>query len=234
MTSCVGVSIFFAKMLDPIQQRILGVLIEKEATVPDSYPLTLSSLQSGCNQKNNRDPEMSLESDALKVALQELLEAGWVTRLETYGGRQTVRWRHQFESQLGLDLEQTAILTELLLRGPQAPGALKARVTRLGMNATPERILAVLQELSQRSPPLVARYEKRPRERDYRWGHQLGPEPEREHDDVVATGGGGDVAVASSPAPAAALGPSLAQRVESLESQVAELRRQLEELRARC
>ena len=96
-------------MLDPIQQRVLGVLIEKELAVPDSYPLTEASLLAGCNQKSNRDPEMSLESHDIHEALLALRESGWVTRID--GSSRSAKYRHNVETMLGVvlaDAEQAA------------------------------------------------------------------------------------------------------------------------------
>ena len=157
-------------MLDPTEQRIVGVLVEKELAVPDTYPLTENALLAGCNQKSNRDPEMSLEAFQVSGALRALLETEWVTRTERDGGR-TVRYRHRLEEKLGSEPVAKPILAELLLRGPQAPGALKTRVARMGMHASPEQILDLLGTLRQRSPPLVEQLPRQPRERDARWAH---------------------------------------------------------------
>jgi uncharacterized protein YceH (UPF0502 family) len=211
-------------MLDPIQQRILGVLIEKEATVPDSYPLTDNSLLIGCNQKNNRDPEMGLEQQELEGPLRALQRDGWVSRIEQLTGYRTIRWRHHVESQLNLDRRATAVLCELLLRGPQAPGALKPRVARLGFEATPEAIEAVLADLAKREPPLVEQMPLQPRERDRRWTHLLGPRP------ATAATLAEPRAPASIAAPAAA---NLGDRVAALEAEVTALRQRLETLERR-
>src|SRR5262245_8587078 len=123
--------------LDRTQQRILGVLIEKELSVPESYPLTENSLLLGCNQKSNREPEMSLEGFEVAGALMAMQLAGWVAKVE---GSRTAHYRHRVEQQLGVDLHEKAVLAELLLRGPQAPGALKPRVQRMGFEGSPEDI----------------------------------------------------------------------------------------------
>lgn len=189
-------------VLDPIAQRVLGVLVEKELTVPDSYPLTENSLLSGANQKSNRDPEMSLSSDDICAALDLLREGGWASRVESPGAR-TRKWRHHFESQLGVSDEERAVLVELLVRGPQAPGALKPRVKRLGFDGTPERITTVLEGLAGRTEPLVERHARRPRERDARWGHLLGPLHEAHTGEVAAEGNPVEVARAPSESNAA-------------------------------
>ncbi|MHC4077941.1 MAG: DUF480 domain-containing protein [Planctomycetota bacterium] len=160
--------------LEPTEQRILGVLLEKELAVPDSYPLTASSLLAGCNQKNNRDPVLVVEDFQLSGALSAMAEKGIVLRVSQAGSR-AVRYKHQCEEKLGLNGRENAVLAELLLRGPQAPGALKPRVARMGMAASPAEILVVLEGLRARPDgPLVEQLPRQPRERDQRWAHLLG------------------------------------------------------------
>lgn len=216
-----------AGMLDRTEQRIIGVLIEKERTVPDSYPLSENALVDGCNQKSNRDPVMDLQAFEVAGALMALQERGYVAKVE--GGGRVARYRHRLAERLVLQPAELAVLTELLLRGPQAPGALKPRVARMGYEATPEQIEAVLRQLQSRSDALVEPLPRQPRERDARWRHRLGP-------------------ASSSPAVAAAQGDAppprrtpeepprrtpevantapddLAARVEALEHAVADLR----------
>ncbi len=159
--------------LDPTEQRILGVLIEKELAVPDSYPLTQNALLAGCNQKSNRDPVMALEEFQVSGALTSLLEKRLVLRVSQAGAR-TVRFKHQCDGMLGLGGRDKAVLAELLLRGAQAPGALKPRLVRMGVAASPPEILAVLEALRARSDgPLVEQLPREPRQRDQRWRHLL-------------------------------------------------------------
>ncbi len=160
-------------MLDRTGQRIVGVLIEKELTVPDSYPLTENSLLLGCNQKSNRDPEMNLEEFVVRGALMQLRLQGWVTQRE--GGR-AERFKHEIESKLGVDAAAKALLAELLLRGPQTPTELRTRCARMGLHRDVAGIESLLRELAARQPkPLVELLPRRPRERDARWTHLLGP-----------------------------------------------------------
>ncbi len=228
-------------MLDRIEQRVVGVLIEKALAVPDSYPLTDSLLLGGCNQKSNRDPEMALEIADLNAALAKLTAAGWVTRVE--GGR-AARTRVEVDAQLGVEVSAQAVLAELLLRGPQAPGALKARIARMGVQMTPDQIHDLLRGLRSREPALVEQLPRRPRERDWRWGHCLGPVDADPLDSLQAlepppgaVAHDRPVPVAPPPAteprpvsttPAAASGTGLEQRVAALEREVAELRRELD------
>jgi uncharacterized protein len=158
--------------LDKTEARIVGVLIEKQRTVPDTYPMSENALVNGCNQTSNRDPVTSLQSFEVAGALMALHGRNVVVRIE--GGSRVVKYRHRIDEMLGLGDHQLAVLAELLLRGPQAPGALKPRVARMGFHGTPEQIEAVLREMAAGSPPLVTQEPRRPRERDHRWRHLLG------------------------------------------------------------
>ncbi|MGE3171166.1 MAG: YceH family protein [Planctomycetota bacterium] len=213
-------------MLDRTEQRIVGVLIEKEATVPDTYPMTENGLVAGCNQKNNRDPVMELQSFEVAGALRSLMEKGWVARVD--GGGRVTKWRHKVVEHLGVRPDELKVLCELLVRGPQAPGALKPRLARLGYSAEPAAIEDVLRRMASRPQPLVEQLPRQPRERDARWGLLIGARV-----DAPAGGDDGDggdewdtgrAATAAPVASAAQVGgDELALRVTALERQVAEL-----------
>jgi uncharacterized protein len=158
--------------LDRTEQRIVGVLIEKQLTVPDTYPLSENALVDGCNQKNNRDPVTDLVPFQVAGALMSLQEKGIVAKVD--GGGRVAKYRHKLDEVLRVGNPELIVLTELLLRGPQAPGALKPRVARMGYHATPEQIEALLRQLSERLPALVEQQPQAPRERDRRWRHLLG------------------------------------------------------------
>ncbi len=181
--------------LDRTEQRIVGVLIEKQLSVPDSYPLSENALVDGCNQKNNRDPVTELASFQVAGALMALQQQGIVARVD--GGGRVPRFRHKLDEVLALSPQDLPVLAELLLRGPQAAGALKPRVARMGLHAALEQLDAQLHQLAGRSPPLVELLPLGPRERDRRWRHRLGD--------------GGDAGAAHPlPAAAAAAAPSVA------------------------
>jgi uncharacterized protein YceH (UPF0502 family) len=171
-------------MLDRTEQRIVGVLIEKERTVPDIYPLSENALVDGCNQKNNRDPVLELQSFQVAGALMSLQEKGWAARVD--GVSRVTKWKHRVVERLGLTDAEVAIFAELLLRGPQAPGALKPRIARLGFVGEPAQIESVLQKLAGRPQPLVEQLPLRPRERDRRWRHLVGDGSEREAEAAAA------------------------------------------------
>ena len=188
--------------LDRLELRILGVLVEKEKTVPEAYPLTLNALVAGCNQKSNRDPQMSVEPYEAEGALRSLMDRGFVVHMEKAGGR-AVRYEHRCQEQLGANDAELALLTELMNRGPQAPGELKTRASRMHPFAGPAEVEATLRELAARPVPYVRQLERRPRERYARWEHLLGREsaaPNADPDAEQPVGGGG-VPVPHAPAP---------------------------------
>ena len=211
--------------LDRTGQRIVGVLIEKQLSVPDSYPLSENALVDGCNQKSNRDPITELETFQIAGALMALQEQGWVARVE--GGSRVAKFKHRAAEVLELDAHGLAVFAELLLRGPQAPGALKPRVARMGYHADADAIDALLRGFAARKPALVELLPLGPRERDRRWRHLLGDGSEGIP--APAPVAAAPAAVVPGPAPT----PDLAARVDALERQVADLRREIAELRGR-
>jgi uncharacterized protein len=221
-----------AGRFDPTEQRLLGVLIEKQFTVPDSYPLSENALVTGANQQNNRDPVTNYQPFQVAGAMLSLQQKDAASRVE--GGGRVTKYRHRLDELLRIGKDELCVFAELMLRGPQAPGALKPRVARMGYHATPEQIELVLQGLAARRPALVEQLPLGPRERDRRWRHLLG-------DGSGQTSAGespvtlpSPVAVPRVDATAEASPPpaSLAARVESLEASVRRLEatvRQLEE-----
>lgn len=115
--------------LDPIERRVLGTLIEKGKTTPDQYPLSLNGLVSGCNQKSNRDPVMTLDEERVSRALGRLRECGAIA--EVFGSGRIARYRHLAYEWLGVEKEELSILGELLLRGEQSEGDLRGRASRM-------------------------------------------------------------------------------------------------------
>lgn len=214
--------------LDRTGQRIVGVLIEKELTVPDNYPLSENALVDGCNQRSNRDPAMDLEQFQVAGALMALQQGDWVARVE--GGGRVAKFRHRARDELRVDNQELAVLAELLLRGPQAPGALKPRVQRMGYHAEAPAIETLLRAMAARRPALVEQLPIGPRERERRWRHLLGDGSEvHAHATSVSEA---DMPMGSA-TPRAAVSPSdLASRVSTLEGEVAELRREVAALRA--
>jgi uncharacterized protein YceH (UPF0502 family) len=209
--------------LDRTEQRIVGVLIEKQLSVPDSYPLSENALVDGCNQKNNRDPVTELVAFQVAGALMALQQKGVVARVD--GGGRVPRYRHKLDEVLRLEPHGLAVFAELLLRGPQASGALKPRVARMGYHAAQEQIDDLLRQFAARSPALVELLPLGPRERDRRWRHLLGDGSEAVVDSVAMA--------ATTPGPAPTVPPlsstgvdaaDLQRRVEALEAEVRRLR----------
>jgi uncharacterized protein YceH (UPF0502 family) len=160
--------------LTPEEVRVLGCLIEKEATVPDSYPLTLNSLRTACNQSTSRHPVVDYDDHQVTRALAALRERGLTRTVHSTSNRAT-KYRHVVPDALGLDPGETAVLAVLMLRGPQTVGELKSRSERLHAFDSIDDVGAVLDALAGRPAPLAMRLERRPGQKDARWIHLLTP-----------------------------------------------------------
>jgi uncharacterized protein len=198
-------------VLTTIEARVLGTLMEKARTVPDSYPLTLNVLLSGCNQKTSREPLMNLDEAQVLTALDSLKSRDLVR--ESSGGR-AARFSHNFQRGIGVYEQAAVLLGMLLLRGPQTAGELRLNTERWYPFADISSVDGFLDELQERSiekgGPLVVKLPRAPGAREQRWAHLLC----------------GPVADVEAPADAARHTPdgSLAQRVAQLEDEVAMLR----------
>ncbi|MGB8650385.1 MAG: DUF480 domain-containing protein [Mycobacteriales bacterium] len=161
-------------VLDAEEQRVLGSLLEKQLTVPDSYPLSLNSLRTACNQSSSREPvvdwdEPTVEAIARRLRQRELVRVVWADK-----GRRTLKYHQLLTDVVELPDDQRALLTVLLLRGPQAPGELRTRTERLHGFGDRADVEAVLERMAGRG--LVAQLARRAGERDHRWTHLLGSE----------------------------------------------------------
>jgi uncharacterized protein YceH (UPF0502 family) len=206
-------------LLSPVEARVLGTLMEKARTVPDSYPLTLNSLVLGCNQKSSRDPLMNVSDAQAQEALDSLKRHALV--FETSGGRVT-RWEHNFQRAIGVPEQSAVLLGLLMLRGPQTAGELRINSERWYRFADISSVEAFLDELELRSQekggPLVAKLPRAAGMREQRWAHLLcGP--------VEAAAAQHDPRE-----PDAALRSGLEARVGMLEDEVAQLRSALQNL----
>jgi uncharacterized protein YceH (UPF0502 family) len=213
---------FESTPLTTAEARVLATLMEKARTVPDSYPLTLNSLQSGCNQKSSREPVMNLSEDEIAQAMDGLRERSLV--FESSGGR-TARYEHNFERAVGLPSQAAALLGLLLLRGPQTAGELRLSAERWHRFADIGSVEVFLEELQERSPdkggPLVVKLERAPGAREQRWAQLLcGP--------VEAQAAVASAAPMKTGAGTGAELQALAERVTALEALVADLRQRLE------
>ena len=197
--------------LSDVEVRVLGALIEKDITTPDYYPLSLNALVNACNQKNNRDPVMALEEDAVRAALESLQRQRLAGPASGADGRVT-KYEHRLQEVFNFDRRETAILCVLLLRGPQTPGELRGRAERMYRFEELSDVHATLDKLSQRQPPLAAVLPRQPGTKESRYMHLLSgdaPAPEL-------------ASARSFPAPL----PD-DDRVARLETEVADLRREV-------
>ena len=162
-------------VLAPEDQRILGSLLEKQATVPATYPLTANALRSACNQTSNRDPVVDLDQETIERTARSLKERGLLRIVWADTGRRVLKYHQIIDEVLDLGPDERALLTVLLLRGEQAPGELRTRTERLHGFAGRDDVEACLRRMSERPQPLVRRLERRPGQQDHRWVHLLGP-----------------------------------------------------------
>jgi uncharacterized protein YceH (UPF0502 family) len=211
--------------LTPDEARALGVLIEKSTTTPEQYPLSLNALTSGCNQKNNRDPVLTMAEDQVFEAVESLRGKGLVLRLEAGAGSRVHRFRHNAGDVLHVRAGELAILAELLLRGPQTQGELRGRASRMAPMETLEAAADMLRALMSREEPLVRQLPPAPGTRAERYVQLLCPDLHRV--DLPAAAG-----VAAAAPIGASTGPTsgLAERVARLEAEMTELRGELRRL----
>jgi uncharacterized protein len=159
-------------VLNDVEGRVLGSLIEKDITTPDYYPLSLNALVNACNQKNNRDPVMSLNEEAVRQALASLQEKRLAGPTSSADSRVT-KFEHREQEVFNFTRAETAIFCVLLLRGPQTPGELRGRGERLHRFETLEDVQSTLQRLMQRDPPLVRILPRQPGTKEARYRHLL-------------------------------------------------------------
>lgn len=211
------------------ERRVLGVLIEKALATPEYYPMTLKALVAGCNQRNNRDPVVTLDEAQVGDALASLQKHALVMAVKADTGWAT-RWRHEVDRQLGLGTREQAVLAELLLRGPQTEGELRTRAGRMASLADVESVQETLERLQGAVPRLATRLSPEGAVRGVRWAHALYQDDEMA---LLSTGEGAarahePVASAAVPRSAASLQlDELASRLRALEDRVARLEGEL-------
>jgi uncharacterized protein YceH (UPF0502 family) len=166
-------------VLSPEDQRILGSLLEKQTTVPASYPLTANALRTACNQTNNREPVVDFDQQTVERIARSLKERELLRIVWSDTGRRTLKYHQILDERLGLDPDERAVLTVLLLRGPQAPGELRTRTERLHPFPDRSEVEACLRRMAERPQPLVRELERRPGQQDHRWVHLIGPVAEQ-------------------------------------------------------
>jgi uncharacterized protein YceH (UPF0502 family) len=204
-------------ILNPVEARVLGALVEKEATTPEYYPLSLNALVNACNQKNNRDPEMHLDETEVRQALHRLedhLLAGPVRGTES----RVTKYEHRIQEVFNFTRGETAVLCVLLLRGPQTPGELRIRTERMHRFEELDDVLSALQRLMQREPSLATALPRQPGTKEIRYAHLLS--------------GAIDVSAVIPPREESVSNATSTQtRLTALENEVATLRQEIQELK---
>ncbi len=204
--------------LNTHEARALGVLIEKELTTPDQYPLSLNALLVGCNQKSSRDPVTDFTMAEIVVTVQGLVAKHLAGRSS---GARVERYRHNANTRLGLSAPEAAVLAVLLLRGPQHVGDLRTRIKRMAPTESPEEVLRLLESLAGKE--LVRNIGQRPGSRMERWAQLLTPVAEPSAGASMAVGTPSSTPATPAPEPLAARVASLEERVMKLETLLADL-----------
>ncbi len=203
--------------LTETEVRVLGSLIEKDITTPEYYPLSLNALVNACNQKSNRDPVMQLDEDAVRDALEGLQQERMAGPSRGADSRVT-KYEQRLQEVFNFTRPEIAVLCVLLLRGPQTPGELRGRTERLHHFEALDDVISALEKLMQREPPLAKVLPRQPGTKESRYAHLLA----------------GDVVEAGTPAhtnAAVTRNPADTERIARLEEAVAELRREVGELK---
>lgn len=201
--------------LNKVEARVLGALVEKDITTPDYYPLSLNALVNACNQKNNRDPVMNLDEDAVRQALDTLHGKRLAGAMSGADSRVT-KYEHRLQEEFNFRRDETAVICVLLLRGAQTPGELRGRTERMHRFNDLDEVQSTLQRLMQRDPPLVAMLARQPGTKESRFMHLFS----------------GDVESWQPPPDASTSSVSSdGERIERLESAVGELQKEISDLK---
>jgi uncharacterized protein YceH (UPF0502 family) len=219
--------------LSLLEARVIGCLIEKQITTPDQYPLSLNALTNACNQKSNRDPVLALEERSVQETLDGLVKKHLVIEKSGFGSR-VPKYQHVFcNTQFGslqFTPVETGIIAELLLRGAQTPGELRSRASRFAPIADVREVEAALDHLAQREDgPFVMKLAREPGRRESRYAHLFSGEPPQ----AAAPASDADSETPERPVHASEVSSVSEERVAALEAQVAELRREVDELKKR-
>lgn len=209
------------RKLDPVEIRVLGSLLEKEQTTPEAYPLTVNSVLLACSQKTNREPVMELTEEQVVEALERLRQEVLVWRTE---GARSEKWQQSVVRRWGLDRAGKALMTLLLLRGPQTPGELRTRSERMHPFASVEEVEEALQRMAGMDEPLVLEMPRRSGQKEVRWTHLVG--------DVAEPPAPRAAPIAEPELPAGPLPGALSARVAKLEEIVAKLAEDVETLKS--
>jgi uncharacterized protein YceH (UPF0502 family) len=212
--------------LSPLEARVIGCLIEKQITTPDNYPLSLNALVNACNQKSNRDPIMEVDEPTIQTTVDHLARKHFVVEKSGFGSR-VPKYQHRFcnteYGTLKLTAQELAIVCELLLRGPQTPGELRTRASRMAAFSEVGQVEAALESLRSREDgPFVVRLPREPGRRDSRYAHLFSgavavPASDEEPQAVAFSG----------------VAAEIPARLDRLEEQVQRLREELADLKRR-
>src|ERR1700730_13392744 len=198
-------------LLSDVETRVLGSLVEKELTTPEYYPLSLNALVNACNQKSNRDPVMSLEEAEVREALRTLDKKGLAGPADNMLSRVS-KYEHRLQEAYNFTRHEIAVLSELLLRGPQTPGELRSRADRMHKFDDLGIVLTTLRKLMEREPALVKILVRQPGTKEARYAHLLS----------------GDVeAHAPEPVPAPVVTSPREERISRLENLVGDLQKEI-------
>jgi uncharacterized protein YceH (UPF0502 family) len=211
-------------VLNEVEARVLGALVEKDITTPDYYPLSLNALVNACNQKNNREPVMNLDEGAVRDALNGLHDDGLAGPAGGADSRVT-KYEHRLQETFNFSRGETAVLCVLLLRGPQTPGELRGRTERMHRFEDLDAVQSSLQKLMQREPPLAVVLPRQPGTKEFRYAHLLSGEVEA-----------GELPAARVASPSSSAADNervtrLEEAVATLQNEISELKQQLAEFR---
>jgi hypothetical protein len=219
-----------AFLLNAVEARVLGALMEKEATTPEYYPLSLNALLNACNQKNNREPVMALEEDAVRLALHGLEDDGLAAVARGTESRVT-KYEHRVQEVFNFTRGEAAVVCVLLLRGPQTPGELRGRTERMHRFEELEDVLGTLEKLMRREPPLAAALARQPGTKEIRYAHLLSGDGEMVQSQVSQERGDVDRGESAGHRAHGAQAGVVEERVAALEADVAHLRGDVAQLR---
>jgi len=205
--------------LTAAEARVLGALMEKEVTTPEYYPLSLNALINACNQRSNREPVMNLDEDDVRQALHGLEDKSLAGRARSAEGR-VMKYEHWLGEAFNFSRAEAALVCVLLLRGPQTPGELRGRCERMHRFEEIADVLAGIQKLMEREPPLSAMLPRQPGTKESRYAHLLSGPVE-------------SIAIPTAEASGSSEDSAQAERVSQLEVTVAELKLEIAELRSK-
>ena len=209
-------------ILNATECRVLGALIEKDITTPDYYPMSLNALVNACNQKNNREPVTTYDEDTVRLALRNLSDKR-LAALARGDGR-VAKYEHHLQEVFNFTRQETALICVLLLRGPQTPGELRGRTERMYQFDHLDDVLAGLQQLMRREPPLAKALGRRPGTKEIRYAHLLSG-------DVEAWEPSAETSGFSGPSDDNERMAHLEEQVAALQKEVAEIKQQMAEFK---